>query len=72
MKSDIQILEDLKERTKNLIWISESDYPFEVVMNPPIKLKLADSTQDLEDLFKTTTKLKKGMSVIERTMAHQN
>ena len=71
MKTDNQILEDLKDRTKGLIWISESDFPFQSVINPNINLNNAIAISDLPSLFSHVTKIKKEMSRGERSIVHQ-
>lgn len=71
MKTDNQILEDLKDRTKGLIWISESDFPLIPISNPNINVKTALTILNLSTLFSNVTKIKKEMSRGERSIVHK-
>jgi hypothetical protein len=53
MKSDREIIEELKQLTKGLLWMSESDYPFEIVfwegrpeISPPFLRSLSGEAED--------------------------
>jgi hypothetical protein len=69
MKTDEQILSELKEASAGLLFMSESEYPFEVVRVDGVE-ELTDAlTESVEDFFRVAASEAEWRSPAERAEA---